>query len=217
MPRACTICQHPERQAIDAALVGGESAAKIAAKYRVSDDAVTRHRAHIPAKLAQAQEAQETAEAVDLMAELRRSLTRVNLLFDACDRWLRDADDPTRYDIGPRAHDVWVTYTDEDGDRPLRKKARLSALLAQSGVDVESAETKYTDPRLLILRTSAQLQSNLELLAKLIGKLDDRPVVNVLITPEWQRLRLVMLETLAPFPEARTAVAAALRGLDAGE
>ena len=44
------------------------------------------------------------------MAELRRCFERVNLLFDACDRWLRDADDPSRYDIGPRAAEVLVTY-----------------------------------------------------------------------------------------------------------
>ncbi len=54
MPRACTICQHADKPAIDQALVDGESAPKIAAKYRVSEDAVTRHRAHVPATLAKA-------------------------------------------------------------------------------------------------------------------------------------------------------------------
>jgi hypothetical protein len=197
MPRVCTICTHPERAAIDQALVGGESAPRIAAKYRVSEDAVTRHRAH--------------------MAELKRSMARVNLLFDACDRWLRDPENPEQYDVGPRAHDVVVTYTERDGDRLVRKKARLSYLLDQSGVDVDSAETKYADPRMLLLRTSAQLQSNLELIAKLIGQLDDRPVVNVLITPEWQKLRAVIIEALMDEPSARIKVAAALRMADAGQ
>jgi hypothetical protein len=217
MPRVCTICSHSERQAIDRALVAGESVSKIAALFRVSADAVARHRAHIPAQLAKAQAAQETADAIDIMAELKRSLGRVNLLFDACDRWLRDADDPTQYDIGPRAHDVLVAYTEQQDGRPMRKKARLSILLDQTGVDVESAETKYTDPRLLLLRTSAQLQSNLELIAKLIGQLDDRPVTNILIAPEWRRLRTVLLEALQPYTDARIAVAEAIRGLDAGE
>jgi hypothetical protein len=71
MPRVCTICTHDQRPAIGQALVDGESAPRIAAKYRVSDDAVTRHRAHIPPKLAQAQEAQATAQADDLLAQVK--------------------------------------------------------------------------------------------------------------------------------------------------
>jgi hypothetical protein len=70
---------------------------------------------------------------------------------------------------------------------------------------------------MLLLRTSAQLQSNLELIAKLIGQLDDRPVVNVLITPEWQKLRAVIIEALMDEPSARIKVAAALRMADAGQ
>ena len=33
-----------------------------------------------------------------LLVELRRYGERVNLLFDACDRWLRDPEDPTPCD-----------------------------------------------------------------------------------------------------------------------
>jgi len=62
MPRTCTVCTHPERGAIDADLVAGESAPKIAAKYRISEDSVTRHRAnHLPTTLARAQGAAEVA------------------------------------------------------------------------------------------------------------------------------------------------------------
>ena len=71
MPRVCTICPHPEHEAINQALVAGESAPKIAAKYRVSDDAITRHRAHVPATLAKATEAKETALADDLLAQVK--------------------------------------------------------------------------------------------------------------------------------------------------
>jgi hypothetical protein len=52
MPRACTICLHPERAAIDGDLVAGLPAPQAAAKYRVSEDALTRHREHhLPAAL----------------------------------------------------------------------------------------------------------------------------------------------------------------------
>jgi hypothetical protein len=44
MPRSCTICGHERRAQIDAALHGGRSAAAIAATFRVSEDAVQRHK-----------------------------------------------------------------------------------------------------------------------------------------------------------------------------
>lgn len=48
----------------------------------------------------------------------------------------------------------------------------------------------------------------LELEAKLLGELDERPSVQVALvaSPEWARLRAVVLEALAPYPEARAAL-----------
>jgi hypothetical protein len=57
-----------------------------------------------------------------------------------------------------------------------------------------------------------------ELLAKLSGELDERPQVNILnvaASPEWLATQAAMLQALAPFPEARLAVAGALQ--DMGE
>lgn len=45
---------------------------------------------------------------------------------------------------------------------------------------------------------------------ELLGELDDRPQVNVLVMPEWLQLRGAILHALAPYPEARAAVAAHL-------
>jgi hypothetical protein len=55
-----------------------------------------------------------------------------------------------------------------------------------------------------------EARGNLELLAKLLGELDERPQVNLIVTPDWLRMRAAILATLAPYPEARVAVAAAL-------
>jgi hypothetical protein len=77
MPRVCTVCTHPSRPAIDAALAGGATMRDLAAIYRVSPDAMERHNAaHLPARLAQAQEAQEVAQADDLLAQVRSLQTR---------------------------------------------------------------------------------------------------------------------------------------------
>ena len=60
------------------------------------------------------------------------------------------------------------------------------------------------------LRAIDRVLKQVELQAKLIGELDDRPQVNILISPEWAELRSVILRALAPYPEARLALAEAL-------
>ena len=58
MPRSCTVCEHPEREAIDSALVGDASNRSVASLYDVSEAAVRRHKAnHLPAKLVIAERA----------------------------------------------------------------------------------------------------------------------------------------------------------------
>jgi hypothetical protein len=158
VPRVCTICSHDERPAIDRALVGGQPIRETSALFRVSEDAITRHRAHIPAKLAQAQEARTVAQADDLLAQVKG----------------------------------------------LRGKAISLLLKAEAAGDVRTA--------LLGVR---EARACLELLAELEGELNRRPQINILVLPEWERIRVTMLTALAPYPEARTAVAEALRAIDA--
>lgn len=57
-----------------------------------------------------------------------------------------------------------------------------------------------------------EARSNLELLAKLLGELDERPQVNVLIAPQAQA---VIIDALTPHPAARQDVADALASLEA--
>ncbi len=221
MPRTCTVCAHDAHEAIDKALVGGMACREVAALYRVSPDAVERHKAaHLPKTLVEARQMHEEAHALDVMDELTRCFQRVNLLFDACDRWLRDADDPTRYDIGPRAGDILVTYEQPGADgKPIRRKEALDRLLARvegSGVALERWDTKYADPRELVLKTAQQLTGQTQLLAKLLGQLDERPQVNVLMASEWLQVRAALLTALAPYAEARQAVAAALVSIEDG-
>ena len=159
MPRSCTVCTHPDRPAIDLALVNGVSGNAVAAKYRVSEDAVVRHCGnHLPAALAQGQAAAEMARADDLLGQLQR------LQADA-------------RRIGGKAEDVGDLKTALMGVREL---VRI-----------------------------------VELAAKLVGELDERPQVNVLLAPEWTTVRVALLAALRPFPEARVAVAERLADLEA--
>lgn len=71
MPRTCTICTHPNRAEIDAALLEGEPLRTIAARWSVSKSALIRHSEHIPPHLAKAHEAHEATEAGTLLERLR--------------------------------------------------------------------------------------------------------------------------------------------------
>jgi len=71
VPRTCTICRHPDREAIDAAIVVGEPYRAIAARTGTTPSALSRHkRDHLPATVARAQDAHEIAQADDLLAQL---------------------------------------------------------------------------------------------------------------------------------------------------
>ena len=61
-----------------------------------------------------------------------------------------------------------------------------------------------------------EARGNLELLAKLLGELDERPQVNLLVSPEWIELRAVIVGALEPYSDARGAILRALEGADNG-
>ena len=160
MPRSCTVCEHPERVAIDRALVGGASNRSLASLHGVSEAAVRRHKAnHLPAKLVMAEKASEIAEAGSLLAQVR--------------------------DL----------------------QARTLAIL-------EGAES--TRQHRTALSAIREARSNLELLAKLLGELDERPVVNLNVSPEWLELRAVIVGALEPYSKARGAVLHAIEGVGNG-
>jgi hypothetical protein len=65
----------------------------------------------------------------------------------------------------------------------------------------------------LVLRSVDRVLKQLELQAKLLGQLDERPQVSLLLAPEWVAVRTTLLNALAPHPAARADVARALLAL----
>jgi hypothetical protein len=154
MPRSCTICGHPDREAIDQALVEGRPNRRIAAHHDVTERAVRNHKAnHLPASLAKAQEAEEVAQADELLDQVQDLQRRTLAILEAA-------------------------------EETNQHRTALSAI--------------------------REARSNLELLARLLGELDQRPQVNVLISPEWLELRAVIVGALQAHPEALRAVVGAL-------
>ena len=161
MPRTCTVCTHPEREAIDRALVAGESTGQLAGRYRTIDErAIRRHRSnHLPAKLVLAEKAAEVAEAGDLLSQVQGLQARTLAILEAA-------------------------------EASSEHRTALGAI--------------------------REARSNLELLAKLLGELDERPVVNLNISPEWLQLRAVIVGALETHPEALGAVVGALEEAEDG-
>jgi hypothetical protein len=154
MPRRCTVCNHPERHNIDGALVTGVPYRSVAKRFELSESAVYRHKTdHLPKHMVKAKEAEEVAQADDLLEQVRHLQTHA---LDILER-------------------------------------------AENAGDLRTA-----------LAAISQARGDLELLGKLAGKLDERPVVNLNVSPEWLELRAVIVGALEPHPAAHRAVLRAL-------
>jgi hypothetical protein len=77
---------------------------------------------------------------------------------------------------------------------------------------LEKAE-KAEDYRTSIMAIR-EARSNLELLAKLLHQLNESPSIAIVLAPEWATVRAALFAALAPFPEARVAVAEQLSLLE---
>ena len=67
----------------------------------------------------------------------------------------------------------------------------------------------------MLARVASQLHRNMEIVGKLLGDLSTGTTINnVLIQPQYIELRIGLVAALAPFPEARQAVAAVLHTIE---
>jgi len=163
MPR-CTVCAHPEHEAINAALVSGEAPRAVASRFVTVEGkplgrmAVQRHKdEHLPAALSKAQDAKEVAHGDDLLKDVRE----------------------------------------------LHLAARSILAKAYKANESDTA-----------LKAIREARGCVELLAKLIGQLDERPQINIALSGEWLQVRAVIINALVSHPEARQSVAKALMELE---
>ena len=92
MGRRCSVCGHPDREAIDRAIVGGEPCRAVAARSSLSPDAVERHaQHHLPAAIVKAQEAVEVAHGVALADQVNRQREKAEDLYAEARAVLRRA------------------------------------------------------------------------------------------------------------------------------
>jgi DNA-binding PucR family transcriptional regulator len=92
---------------------------------------------------------------------------------------------------------------------------RLEALIER--IEKVLADAESGRRHTVVLAAARELRAALETVARISGELDQRPttVVNLATSAEWIELQTVILTALAPYPDARTAVAGALAPLGA--
>jgi hypothetical protein len=71
MSRSCTVCRHPQRDAMNTAIIVGAPYRRIATHFETSEVAIRRHRAHLPSAMSKAHNAQEVARADSLLDQVR--------------------------------------------------------------------------------------------------------------------------------------------------
>jgi hypothetical protein len=161
-------------------LRAGLSQKQIAEKFSATPGAVSRRIKQLNGSTAVAVTSPEesrrfAASTIDAMAELSKNLRVANKLQAACDEWLTDADDPEKYEVGPRAEEVIVTYSVPTPKGFRKEKATLAKLLEKAKPPgfIETTETKHADPRELILKTAAEVRQTINTCAELAKLLAD--------------------------------------------
>jgi hypothetical protein len=101
------------------------------------------------------------------------------------------------------SHAQEVADTDALLDEVRALRDRTLAILDKA----EEAEELRT-----ALSAIAQARGNLELFAKLLGELNEQPVLNLEVHPAWIELKALILTALEDYPEARWAVLRAIKG-----
>jgi hypothetical protein len=84
VPRACSICGHEHRDAMEDAFIAGQAKRRIASQHGVSERAVRYHmREHLPALLALARDAERAARADTLLDRMEALQSQTLAILDA--------------------------------------------------------------------------------------------------------------------------------------
>jgi hypothetical protein len=93
---------------------------------------------------------------------------------------------------------------------------QVEALIGRARLVLDRAEDG--EKATLVLAATRELRMLVELLAKLRGELDERPLtaVNLITNPDWLAVRAAVIDALQPYPEAGAAVASRLLLMESG-
>jgi hypothetical protein len=85
MPRTCTICAHPQREAIEEALLAKKPYRHIASQFDTSTAALQRHKPHLRGDLVKVYDAVEVARSERLLDSVRSGEGRAERMYAAAE------------------------------------------------------------------------------------------------------------------------------------
>ncbi len=185
MANTCSICRHDLRPMIETLMARGYSLRHIASQFGVGYKSVERHQECVSEILGAARRRRDTETAINVNEQINLACLTMSKLRLACENYLADPDNPDRFTLDARAGEIMVIFDElaPGANRPSRKRATLSSLLVRAeklrGVTVDHTESKYADPRQLIINTMRQMTAQLDVIAKLQG-LYKQPAINPL-------------------------------------
>ena len=218
MGRRFEIDYHPKRARIVTALVRGDPYSQIAKRYGTSKAALSRYMNKcLRPRAAKVLAMREIRDGEDYVAALDQITERVRKMYDACDEYLQDPDDPDKYYLGPRAEDIEIIYIHRNTEgKTDKRKANFHDLLEEAmGEDkiFVGAHYKHADPRKLLLDTAKTLNEQLKLLATIRGQIKEL-TINISNNPVFLQFQQMILNATASHPEARKRIIDALRTID---
>ena len=187
MANVFRIEQHPKKNAIVRALINQVPYDKIADEFGLSFGSVQRYASQRLRYNAAKALAKGDYDGAALLSRVEDTIVNVQKMYDACNDWLTDPTDHSRYNLEDRANELQVIYyeyfTDDKGnERTVKKKDNLQKLIDEvMGKRREAIEvnSKRTDPRQLILMTAQTLNKQLETLSKIAGVVKEVTNVDV--------------------------------------
>lgn len=215
MPRAKSVDKHPQKQEIMAALIEGKPYRNITKQYGVSTAALSRYmREELARKVALAKQQENIVDGTYVAQTAGKAARSLRDMLEACNEYLRDPDDPEKFNVGPRAHEVEVVYTPvgPDGKPGPQERASLQELLdrVETGLNARVSEvrTKYADPRDLVIRTADSINKQLTILARIreqalnIAK-DNEERRKIVHNAFWAEVRDLLADAFSECPKAK--------------
>lgn len=225
--RRTAVEAHPKRKQIELDMAEGMPIRSMSTKYHISRTALAKYRdERLSTQIIKSVEKRDITNAEELFNVILKTVRRMELISDACDKFLDDPNTPGEYYVGPRAHEVAVVYMEavhaknrqgEPYIKWTKRKANLQDLINSIEEDGEkkvvSLQTNDADPRVLLVKSSEALAHQMDTLVQAWRSVDQGKS-SFLGTPAWEQVVKVIQSATNNYPEVRRLIADGLSGIN---
>ena len=229
--RRFAVEMHKDKKAIEQAIVRGQTLVSVAKEFKINRASLAAYRDKVLYKRMMEVEQEQTQsthsvvkttkerqilDSKELFDIILSAVTRMRKLSDACDEYLKDPDDITKYFLGEHEQEIDVVgdRISKDGKR-YKVKRPLSVILRQlegAGYKIEKFKSNSADPRILLVKASETLSRQMDSMVNAWTKIESQRV-SFSKSKEWDELTRWLQDFLKKYPEERQALADRLRSL----